>query len=92
LNCINLLKVKKNIMYKELKKFATGKKIEGVGVLPDKQEVKIYYDEYVANLGDLMEDFIKHQSKPFWNRNYYHDNLTKIYKDILNKIEIKFNF
>jgi len=76
-------------MYKELEKFATGKKVEGIGVLPDKQEIKIYYDEYVANLGDLMEDFIKHQSKSKWRRNYYHDHLTKIYKDMLNNIEIR---
>jgi hypothetical protein len=30
-------------MYKELEKFATGKKVEGIGVLPDKQEIKIYF-------------------------------------------------
>jgi len=40
-------------------------------------------------LGDLMEDFIKHQSKPFWKRNYYHIYLSKIYKDMLNKIELR---
>lgn len=50
-------------MYKELEKFATGKKIEGIAVLPDKQEIKIYYDEYVVNLGDLMEDFIINSRK-----------------------------
>ena len=76
-------------MYKELKKFATGDKIEGIGVLPDKQEVKIYYNEYVANLGDLMEDFIKHQTKTFRKKKYYHNHLTNIYKDILNKISVK---
>lgn len=75
-------------MYKELEKFATGKKIEGVGTLPYKQEINIYYDEYVVNLGDLMEDFIKHKTKPFWKRKYYHNHLTKIYKDMLNKIKI----
>ena len=26
-------------MYKELEKFATGKKIKGVGILPDKTEI-----------------------------------------------------
>ena len=30
--------LKRNIMYKELEKFTTGKKVEGIGVLPDKQE------------------------------------------------------
>lgn len=76
-------------MYKELEKFATGKKVEGIGVLPDKQEIEIYHDEYIANLGDLMEDFIEHQTKSFWKRKYYHDHLTKIYKGMLNKIEIR---
>ena len=76
-------------MYKELEKFATGEKVEGIGVLPDKQEIKIHYDEYMVNLVDLMEDFIKHQTKPFWKKKYYHNHLTKLYKDILNKIQIK---
>jgi hypothetical protein len=76
-------------MYKELEKYATGNKLEGVNKLPDGQEIKIYYDEYVANLGDLMEDFIKHQNKPFWKRKYYHEHLTQIYKDMLNKVKIK---
>jgi len=76
-------------MYKELEKFATGKKIEGIGVLPNKQEIKIQYNEYVANLGDLIDDFIKHQTKSKWKRKYYHDHLTKIYKDMLNKITVK---
>jgi len=75
-------------MYKELKKFATGKKLDGIGVLPDKQEIKITYDEYKANLGDLIDDFIKHKTKPFWRRKRYHSHLTKIYKDMLNKINI----
>ena len=75
-------------MYKELKKFATGKKKDGIGVLPDKKEIKITYDEYQANLGDLIGDFIEHKTKPLWKRNYYHKHLTKIYKDMLNKITI----
>ena len=75
-------------MYKELKKFATGNKLNGIGILPNKQKIKIIHDEYKANLGDLIEDFIKHKNKPFWKRKYYHNHLTKIYKDILNKITI----
>lgn len=50
-------------MYKELKKFATGEKLDGIGVLPDKQEIKITYDEYQANLGDLIDDFVSHSKK-----------------------------
>lgn len=75
-------------MYKELKKFATGKKLDGIGVLPDKKEIKITYDEYQANLGNLVDDFIKHKTKPFWKRKYYHNHLTEIYKDMLNKITL----
>lgn len=75
-------------MYKELKKFATGEKLDGTGVLPNKQEIKITYNEYQANLGDLIDDFIKHKTKPFWKRKYYHNHLTKIYKDMLNKITV----
>ena len=74
-------------MYKEIEKFATGKKIEGIGALPDGIS-KIYHIEYKANLGDLINDFIKHESKPFWKRNYYHNHLSEIYKKMLNKIEI----
>lgn len=75
-------------MYKELKKFATGKKLDGIGVLPDKQEIKITYDKYQANLGDLIDDFINHKTKPFRKRKYYHNHLTKIYKDMLNGITL----
>lgn len=76
-------------MYKELEKYKTGERIDGIGVLPDKQTINIKLDEYVANLGDLMQDFIKHESKPFWRQKYYHNHLTKIYLDMLNKIEIR---
>lgn len=76
-------------MYKELNKFKTGKKLDGIGVLPNKQEINITYDEYEANLGDLMNDFIDHKTKPFWKRKYYHKHLTKIYLDMLNEITIK---
>ena len=63
-------------MYKELEKYKTGEKINK------------HYDEYKADLGDLLNDFIKHKSKPFWKRNYYHDHLTNIYIDMLNKFTI----
>ena len=76
-------------MYKELKKFKTGKKIDSILVFTDKQEIKIKLDEYEANLGDLMNDFIEHKNKPFWKRKYYHNHLTSIYKDMLNKITVK---
>jgi len=72
-------------MYKELEKYKTGKKIDGIGVFPDKQTINIKLDEYVANLGDLIQDFIKHETTPFWRKKYYHKHLTKIYLDMLNK-------
>lgn len=77
-------------MYKELKKYATGNKIDGIGVLPDKQEKKITLDEFSVELGDLIEDFIYHKTKPRWKRKYYHNHLTKIYKDMLNFTTIKY--
>lgn len=77
-------------MYRELEKFVTGNKIDSVGVLPDKQEIKIKLNEYSADLGDLIDDFIKHQTKPFWKRKYYHNHLTKIYKKMLNQITISY--
>jgi chemotaxis methyl-accepting protein methylase len=76
-------------MYKELKKFATSKKIDSVGVLPNGTNFKITLDEYQAELGDLIEDFIKHKTKPFYKRKHYDSHLTKIYKDMLNQITIK---
>jgi hypothetical protein len=79
-------------MYKELEKYATGKIIPGVGILQDRQEIKINLAQYDFYLGDLMEDFIKHQTKPFWKRKYYHEHLSKLYKQVLNKIELTHGF
>lgn len=76
-------------MYKELEKYKSDKKVEGIGVLPDKQEVEIYYDEYQFGLGDLMNDFINHNKKPFWKKKYYHNHLTKMYIKLLNEVTIK---
>ena len=33
-------------MYKELEKYKTGKKVDTIGVLPDKQEITMKSDEY----------------------------------------------
>ena len=75
-------------MYKELEKYKTGEKIDADGILANKQKVIIKLDVYKANLGDLMQDFIKHQTKPWWRRKYYHNHLTKLYLCMLNHIEI----
>lgn len=74
-------------MYKELEKYKTGKKIPTVyDVGNSGQTVTMDRDEYIFNLGDLVNDFINHKNKPFWKRKYYHSHLTEIYTDMLNKI------
>ena len=75
-------------MYKELDKYATGNKIDSIGVLPNKQEVTIQLDEYQAGFGDLINDFIEHKNKPFWKKRYYHDLLTELYIKWLNRIGV----
>lgn len=77
-------------MYTELEKFLTNEKVECVKISPDNRKIKVYRGRYEAPLGELMADFIYHQTKPFWKRKYYHKHLTKIYKDMLNAIIISF--
>jgi len=79
-------------MYKELKKYETGKKIDGIGILPDGQEIKIKLDEYEASLGELISDFIEHKRMSWWKRKYNYEHLTKLYLTMLNKIQIKHGF
>lgn len=79
-------------MYEELNKYKTGKKMDAIGVFPDKQEINIKLDEYEANLGDLINDFIEHKNKLFWKRKYYHKHLSELYIKMLNKIQIKHGF
>ena len=74
-------------MYKELEKYRTNRTKNIIGVLPDKKKANVSTNVFSAKLGDLMEDFIKHQTKPRWRRKYYHDDLTRIYIDTLNLIE-----
>lgn len=76
-------------MYKELEKYKTNKKVESIGVLPDKTEIKIYLNEYVFGLGDLIDDYIEHKNKSIFKRKYYHSHLTRIYKKMLNTVLIK---
>lgn len=44
--------------------------------------------EYVADFGELLNDFIEHKNKPFWRRTYYHKHLTKLYIKFLNNITL----
>jgi hypothetical protein len=79
-------------MYKELEKYKIDEKVRTTGVYSDGRETIIYLDGYEAGLGDLVEDFIEHKTKPFWKRKYYHNHLTKIYKAWLNEIKFKKGF
>lgn len=78
-----------NIMYKELEKYKTGKKSSSIiAVLPDGQEIRIPSNEYEAKLGDLINDFIEHKTKPFWKRKISHNHQTEMYLRMLNEISI----
>jgi hypothetical protein len=75
-------------MYKELEKYKTGKKVPTVYKFLDNSSCVIHEKEYIADLGDLMNDFIEHKTKPFWKRKYYHNHLTELYLQMLNRISI----
>ena len=74
-------------MYKELEKYKTRSKLNTFNIYYNTSDI-IPLDEYKVDLGDLLNDFIKHKSKPFWKRKHYHNNLTEIYIDMLNKLTI----
>lgn len=80
-------------MYKELEKYKTGNKLSGKANLikmdGTHQTIDHEYDEYIFEFGELMDDFIKHQRKPFWRKKYYDAHLSKLYKRVLNEITIK---
>lgn len=75
-------------MYKELEKYKTGEKINITGRGIYGSLLIMPTDEYKADLGDLLNDFIEHKTKPFWKRKYYHNHLTEVYLDMLNKLTI----
>jgi hypothetical protein len=76
-------------MYKELDKYKTGNKVPAfLDVVNNGDSVSVNLDEYKAGLGDLVNDFIEHKTKPFWKRRYYHNHLTELYLQMLNKISI----
>lgn len=76
-------------MYIELEKFKTGRKIKNGFVSVDtNQTLNVNSDEYIAPLGDLLNDFIKHENKWWWQKKYYHNHVSQIYIDILNKISV----
>lgn len=76
-------------MYKELEKYKTGKKVPATYDVVNKDCSSIVnLDEYTADLGDLLNDFIEHKNKPFWKRKHYHKHLTELYVKMLNIISI----
>ena len=76
-------------MYKELEKYKTGNKVpQDFKVIGTETKVTISYDEYTTDLGDLLNDFIEHKTKPFWKSKYYHKHLTELYLQMLNKVSI----
>lgn len=77
-------------MYKELKKYQTDKQRPCSLVESSDNTITFTYQEseYVAEFGELLNDFIEHKQKPFWKRKYYHEHLTKLYIKMLNKTTI----
>lgn len=79
-------------MYRELKKYKTGDKIKGTAKLVKFEGgykiIDYEYDEYRGKLGDIIEDFIKHEKKPWWRRGIEHDHVRRLYKKFLNEVEI----
>lgn len=78
-------------MYKELEKYRTGNRVPvkcNLHTADGIQEITVNQNEYIAELGDLLSDFIEHKTKPFWRRKYYHSHLTKLYLQMLNNISI----
>ncbi len=78
-------------MYKELEKYKTGKKVPTPGIVVNvspQREVTIDLDEYCFPLGNVLNDFMKHQNYKFWKKlkygSWYYDSLTKAYVEILN--------
>ena len=80
-------------MYKELEKYRTEGKLKCQSeIFNSKENIILILDEYEANLGDLLNDFIEHKQKPFWKRKNYHEHLTELYIKMLNKVTIKHGF
>jgi hypothetical protein len=75
-------------MYKELQKYKTGEKIKITIKTINDNTLVILTDEYKADLGNLLNDFIEHKTKSFLRRKYYHKHLTKMYLDMLNQLTI----
>lgn len=70
-------------MYKELEKYKTNNEFIEKGLT---------FQEYKADYGTLLNDFIEHKNKWFWERKYYHNHLSELYIKMLNNITIQHYF
>ncbi len=81
------------MFYKEISKYKTGKKIPTICTIVNSDATcTINLDEHRFPLGDLINDFIKHESKPFWKKDYGHKDITELYIKILNQLAFTYNF
>ena len=79
-------------MYKEIEKFKTGKKVPVIhNIIGICQSITINDEEYKANLGILINDFIDHKNKPFWKRKIYHNHLTELYLKFFENVDLVIN-
>lgn len=76
------------IPYNELRKYLSGKMIEVPTLTNNSRKGIGLFPEYKIPIGSLINDFIEHKSKYWWKRKWYHDRLTEIYVDILNRLGI----
>ena len=76
------------IPYDELRKYLSGNMIEVPTLTNNSREGIGLFLEYKIPIGSLINDFIEHKSKSWWKRKWYHDRLTEIYVDILNRLGV----
>lgn len=80
-------------MFKELQKFKTASSVDVPCILlGTDQKVMMKMDEYTAGVGDLVELYIKHSTKPWWKRDVHHDHLSDYLKRWLNTLRLKTNW
>lgn len=74
------------VPYDELRKYLTGKMIEVPTITNGRREGIGLFPEYLIPIGSLINDFIEHNNKFWWQRKWYHKRLTEIYIQILNNL------
>lgn len=85
--------ISKDIPYEELWKYLTGNSIEVPTSTNNSREGIGLFPEYRIPIGSLINDFIEHKNKSWWKRKWYHDRLTEIYVQILNRLgEVSYGF